>query len=131
MDKRTVGLIIFMKQYDYDKYVRDESITLKDIAIEYMMGYSGCGKEVYTKNKIESIIFESFCDFIDAVDRPSYYIKELKEIMILKNIQMAREIYMSLCSQSWNWYRFMTGINISMASRRKILTIKHLKQICL
>ena len=33
MDERTIGLIIFMKQYNYDKYVRDESITLKDIAI--------------------------------------------------------------------------------------------------
>lgn len=79
MDERTIGLIIFMKQYNYDKYVRDESITLKDIAIEYMMEYSGCNKKVYTKNKIESIIFESFCDFIDAVDKPSYYIKELKK----------------------------------------------------
>ena len=65
MNKKTVGMIKFLKK-SYDQYN-----TLREAAIAYMSQYSGCPEEIYTSYVIEQNIFEIFCDFMDAIDKPS------------------------------------------------------------
>ena len=77
---KTFGMIMYLKNYtsDYD--------SLRECAIGYMIEYSGCDREVYTNEKIENIIYEVFCDFINCVDRPSsqfYQMRESKKILEL------------------------------------------------
>ena len=73
MDKKTVGMIRFLKYYG------PEYPTLREAAIAYMMDYSGCERKVYTDGVIEGIIFEVFCDFIDSVDKPSMHLRQMQE----------------------------------------------------
>lgn len=79
MDKKTVGMIRFLKHHG------TEYPTYRDAAIAYMMDYSGCDRKVYTDGVIESIIFEVFCDFIDAVDKPSMHIRQMQESQRISN----------------------------------------------
>lgn len=73
MEKKTVEMIRFIKHHagDYP--------TLRDAAIAYMMQYSGCDRSVYTKDRIEGIVFEIFCDFIDACDKPSVQLRQMMD----------------------------------------------------
>ena len=88
MGGRTLGMIKFLK-----KHIHEHS-SYKEAAIAYMMEYSGCPREVYTENKINSIIFEAFCDFMDAVDRPSYQFRQLAgAIDIAKFLNKEYDIY--------------------------------------
>ena len=73
MDKCTLGMIKFLK-YHIPGYN-----SCREAAIAYMMEYSGCPRETYTKNLIEQIIFEVFCDFINSVDVPSSQLRIIKD----------------------------------------------------
>lgn len=73
MEQKTVNMIKFLKHHggEYPSY--------REAAIAFMMDYSGCDRSVYTKNKIEGIIFEIFVDFMDACDKPSVQLRQMMD----------------------------------------------------
>lgn len=77
MEKKTKEMIKFLKK-NYNSYD-----SLREAAIAYMSDYSGVDKDFYTDDVIERNIFEIFCDFIDSVDKPSTYIREMRKADII------------------------------------------------
>ena len=99
MDRRTLEIIIVCK--GYTRY--DSDFGLVDCVRNYMSDKCKCDKELYTMDKMETILKEAFYDFIDVCDRPSHLLKMLDDTkkynvnlscricMVLQNIQVCTD----------------------------------------
>lgn len=75
MTQRTCNIIMACKSCS------DESTdTQLDKVKQYMSKECDCPIEHYTQGIMDDIMFEAMCDYIDTCDRPSFFLRELKNV---------------------------------------------------
>lgn len=77
--KRTIDIIKICKERNFDSCV--------EYVIDYMSKSCKCPKEYYNESIIQNIMFEAMCDYIDNCDKPSSFLRVLKETYDLKFIK--------------------------------------------
>lgn len=59
----------------------NQTEELVDSVINYMSDVCMYNKEWYTEGQIERILKEAFYDFIDTCDKPSYFLRQLDDLI--------------------------------------------------
>ena len=58
----------------------------------YMSNKCACPLTVYTRKRIDEIMFDAMCDYIDTCDRPSFFFKEMEHIFDKEYFNRAEQI---------------------------------------
>lgn len=62
------------------KHPRDNMERLVDSVKQYMSEECDCPLEHYTDNRMNGIMFEAMCDYIDTCDKPSVFLRQIENI---------------------------------------------------
>ncbi len=75
MERRTEEIIAVCK----GRHAFGDIRNLRDSIAAYMSDRCAYPAEDYTDGMLEGIIFEALCDFIDGADKPSAFLRQIRE----------------------------------------------------
>lgn len=95
MNKRTCNIIMASKGSlpMFLNSVNDEHTQIERVK-KYMSEECDCPIDHYTDEIMDDILFEAMCDYIDTCDRPSFFLRQIKEVKRLldKDRSLAEKI---------------------------------------
>lgn len=58
----------------------------------YMANECACPLTVYTRKRIDGIMFDAMCDYLDTCDKPSFFFKEMERLFEKEYFNRAEQI---------------------------------------
>lgn len=87
MTQRTCNIIMACK----GRICKEEKDALTRVK-HYMAEECGCSLDAYTEDRINGIMLDAMCDYLDTCDRPSAFIKSLSDIAFREKYTRGEQI---------------------------------------
>lgn len=86
MNKRTFDIIMACKNHS------DDDCNVADSVKRYMSQECDCPISFYGESVVTDIMFNTMLDYLDTCDRPSCFIRTVREIIFGENISLGERI---------------------------------------